>query len=124
MEASEPAASRDLGPPVAYTALPVGVVVLDRDGGQVGTVRRVLGDEATAIFDGLVLDTPGGERFVDAPEVDRLHERGVLLTLDAAGVAGLKPPSPSPVARRVHGPEDLGGGSGLRGLWGRMTGRR
>ena len=46
-----------------------------RDGAQLGTVREVLENEREHIFDGLVIDTPGGERFVDAPEVARIAER-------------------------------------------------
>lgn len=52
-------------------------------------MRDVLENEAEHIFDGLVLDTPAGQRFVDAPEVARITARAVTLTLDAEAVAGL-----------------------------------
>lgn len=74
---------------ISYKVLEPGTPVLDRDGGEVGTVRDILENEAEHIFDGLVLDTPAGQRFVDAPEVDRITARAVTLRLDAQGVAAL-----------------------------------
>ena len=74
---------------ISYKVLERGTPVVDRDGGDVGSVRDVLENEAEHIFDGLVLDTPAGQRFVDAPEVARITARAVTLTLDAEGVAAL-----------------------------------
>ncbi len=79
----------DDGYAISYKVLERGTPVCDRDGGAVGSVRQVLENAAEHIFDGLVIDTPGGERFVDAPEVARIAERRVTLTLDAEGAAGL-----------------------------------
>jgi hypothetical protein len=47
------------------------------------------------MFDGIVFDTtwgPGGHRFVDAPEVDGIYERGVVLALDAEAADSLPRP--------------------------------
>ena len=77
------------GQAISYKVLEAGTPVVDRDGGEVGVVREVLENRAEHIFDGLVLDTPGGRRFVDAPEVARIAERRVTLALDAAGAAAL-----------------------------------
>jgi hypothetical protein len=66
-----------------------GTTVVDCDGGEIGTVRDVLENQAEHIFDGLVLDTPAGQRFVDAPEVARIAERRVTLALDAEAAAAL-----------------------------------
>jgi len=74
---------------ISYKVLEPGTAVVDRDGGEVGTVREVLENEAEHIFDGLLLETPAGQRFVDAPEVARITAREVTLTLNADGVAGL-----------------------------------
>ena len=74
---------------ISYKVLQAGTPVVDRDGGEVGSVRDVLENQAEHIFDGLVLDTPAGQRFVDAPEVARITAGAVTLTLDAEGVAGL-----------------------------------
>jgi hypothetical protein len=79
----------DGGHAISYKVLERGTPVVDRDGGDIGTVREVLENKAEHIFDGLVLDTPGGQRFVDAPEVARIAERRVTLTLDADGAAAL-----------------------------------
>jgi len=60
-------------------------------------VYRVLDNAREHIFDGLVIETAGGERkFVDAPEVARTAERAVTLTITAAEVAELGPPPPDP----------------------------
>ena len=74
---------------ISYLALKSGVPVVGSDGVQVGTVHRALDNEREHIFDGIVLRTDDGMRFVDAPEVDRITLRQVTLTIDAADVAGL-----------------------------------
>ncbi len=74
---------------ISYKVLEAGTPVLDRDGGDVGSVREVLENKAEHIFDGLVLDTPAGQRFVDAPEVARIAELRVTLALDAEAAAAL-----------------------------------
>jgi hypothetical protein len=79
----------DDGYAISYKVLERGTPVVASDGSDVGTVREVLENRAEHIFDGLVLDTPGGQRFVDAPEVARIAERRVTLALDAEGAAAL-----------------------------------
>jgi hypothetical protein len=82
-------AADDEGYAVSYKVLAQGTRVVASDGTDVGTVREVLENKAEHIFDGLVLETPAGQRFVDAPEVARIAERRVTLTLDAEGAAAL-----------------------------------
>ena len=56
-----------------------------------------------------MLDTsvlPGGHRFVDAPEVDRVYDRGVVLLIDAAAAGNLPKPSANPAALEV-GADDM-----------------
>jgi hypothetical protein len=82
----------DLGDPVSYLVLKKGTSVYSRDGEKLGRVVRVSGDRKAHIFDGIVFDTtagPGGNKFVDAPEVGEIYERGVVLTIDAAEVEAL-----------------------------------
>jgi hypothetical protein len=79
----------DDGHAVSYKVLARGTPVRSSDGVEVGRVREVLENEREHIFDGIVIDTEGGQRFVDAPEVARIAERGVTLVLDAARAAGL-----------------------------------
>jgi len=73
----------DLGHAIGYKILRRGTPVRSSDGEQVGTVRRVLDNAREHIFDGIVIDTPAGRRFVDAPEVARIFERAVILTITA-----------------------------------------
>ena len=83
----------DDGLAVHYTALELGIPVISSDGEQVGKVAEVLDNHREHIFDGLIIETPSGERrFVDAPEVARTAERAVTLTITAAEAAALGPP--------------------------------
>jgi hypothetical protein len=73
----------DDGHQIGYQALPRGVPVHTADGVRLGTVHRVLDNAREHIFDGIIVSTPDGRRFVDAPEVARITERRVTLTIDA-----------------------------------------
>jgi hypothetical protein len=73
----------DDGHAIGYKVLRRGTPVRSSDGVQVGTVRRVQDNAREHIFDGIVIDTPDGRRFVDAPEVARIFERAVVLTITA-----------------------------------------
>ena len=89
----------DLGAPISYLVLERGVSVFSSDGEQLGKVVRVQRDIATHIFDGIVFAPRAGltgRRFVDAPEVAEIYERGVVLSIDAEEAATL--PSPRGVA--------------------------
>ncbi|MCU0314479.1 MAG: hypothetical protein MUC84_10535 [Solirubrobacteraceae bacterium] len=79
----------DDGHAVSYKVLSAGTPVRAADGTPVGTVLEVLENTAEHIFDGLVIETPAGRRFVDAPEVARIAERAVTLTLSAEDAAAL-----------------------------------
>jgi len=82
----------DDGHAISYKVLRRGTPVRDADGVQVGTVRRVQDNARENIFDGIVVDTERGPRFVDAPEVARVAERGVTLTITSVQVADLPQP--------------------------------
>jgi PRC-barrel domain protein len=71
------------GHQIGYQALPRGVPVHTADGVRLGTVHRVLDNAREHIFDGIVVTTPGGRVFVDAPEVARITTQRVTLTIDA-----------------------------------------
>ena len=97
------------GLPISWLALEAGTDAISADGERVGTVEHVLGDQATDIFDGLVIDTrlgPGGLRFVDAPQVAELREDAAVLTLAATEVDALPEPTPAPAVMESHGVED------------------
>jgi hypothetical protein len=85
--------SDDDGHAISYQVLRRGTPVRAADGIEIGTVRRVLEAKREHIFDGIVIDTKEGRRFVDAPEVARIAERAVTLTIDAAEAAQLPEPA-------------------------------
>ena len=87
--ASFPVVTDDDGLAISYKVLRRGTPVRSADGIQVGTVRRAQENARENIFDGIVVETKAGRRFVDAPEVARIAERRVTLTLDAEGAAAL-----------------------------------
>jgi hypothetical protein len=116
------------GAPIAYTVLAVGTPVAASDGRIVGSVAHVRADEATDVFDGIVIRTRHGERFVDAPEIAGLYERRVELALTAAEVTRLPPPEPAPATVTID-PDDVAGEErhgvreALRRAWDRLSGR-
>jgi hypothetical protein len=81
--------SYDDGQPIGYKVLPRGTPVVTSDGVEVGTVQKVLDNEREHIFDGIVVRGRERRVFVDAPEVVRITDRRVLLSIDAAEAAGL-----------------------------------
>ena len=116
------------GAPIAYTVLAEGTPVQSSDGQEVGTVKRVLADEGTDVFDGIVLDTPDGERFVDAPEVGELYERLVVLTIGAEQARQLSEPSAGPAVVDVSADDVAGDTTGdkvkdaAKRTWDRLSG--
>jgi hypothetical protein len=73
----------DDGHQIGYKLLPRGTPVHTSDGVEIGKVHRVQDNAREHIFDGIVITTPDGRRFVDAPEVARITEKRVTLTIDA-----------------------------------------
>jgi hypothetical protein len=74
---------------ISYKLLRPGTPVVASDGTALGGVESVLENARENIFDGIVVRTSSGQRFVDAPEVGRITEGLVTLTIDAAGAAEL-----------------------------------
>jgi hypothetical protein len=102
----------DDGHAIGYKILRRGTPVRSSDGIQIGTVRRALDNAREHIFDGIVIDTSGGRRFVDAPEVARIFERAVVLTITAEQAAGL----PEPGSRFAERMRQSGGARRARRL--------
>jgi hypothetical protein len=83
----------DEGLPIAYGVLEKGVPVLSSGGERVGTVHHVVAAPEKDIFHGIVISTPGhGLRFVEAADVESLHEHGVDLRIDTAAAQSLPQP--------------------------------
>src|SRR3954454_7164827 len=88
--------SNDWGDPIAYLVLEAGTEVYASDESVVGTVKHVLFLPEEDVFDGIVIETDGGERFVEATAVDRIYERAVLTSRTPAEMEALP--------RGEHGP--------------------
>jgi hypothetical protein len=83
----------DDGHAVHYSAVERGTPVYSSDEVELGTVDAILDNYREHIFDGIVLEVPGGDlKFVDAPEVARTAERAVTLAITAEQAAELPPP--------------------------------
>jgi hypothetical protein len=87
----------DEGDPIAYAALAVGTPVVTRDGHQFGTVEHVLTIPAEDLFDGIVVATDSGVRFVDRDQILTIKTGRVTCDLSAEQAAALLPPDGPPV---------------------------
>jgi hypothetical protein len=81
--------------PIAYSALQPGTAVHTSEGHPFATVRAVLVDEKVSVFDGIVVETPDGERFVDADLIGTIYTTRVCTTVSADQVAELPVPDGS-----------------------------
>jgi hypothetical protein len=81
--------------PIAYTALQPGTAVQTRDGAQFATVHSVLVDEKVSVFDGIVVLSTAGTRFVDADQIESIRTSHVRTTLSVEQAANLPPPDGS-----------------------------
>jgi hypothetical protein len=88
----------DRGDPISYRVLEKGTPVETSDGQPFGRVKQVLEVRAKDVFDGVVVKTPDGDRFVDADEIDRLYENLMLLSIDAETAALLPKPGDDPAS--------------------------
>jgi hypothetical protein len=75
---------------IGYQVLPRGTPVYAADGVQVGTFHKAQHHGREHLFDGMVIATEDGKRFVDAPEVSRITNKRVLLTITSAEAAELE----------------------------------
>jgi hypothetical protein len=98
----------DCGSPVSYLALGQGTAVYAAGWERIGTVERVLYVEAEGVFDGIVVQTQDGPRFVDADEVDRIYERCVITTLTPEQAEQLPLPAGGPPVFQVDPAEATG----------------
>jgi hypothetical protein len=119
----------DLGSKVSYLVAKRGIPVFSSDEVNLGTVVEVLDAPEADIFDGVIFDTtknrPGGHKFVDAPEVEGIYERGVILMIDAATAAKLAAPGKNPGSIEIS-PDDLAGEPPqgfLSKAWDRLSGK-
>lgn len=93
--------------PISYLALQKGTPVRSAAGQQFGTVEHVLQVPELDLFDGIVVATAHGLRFVDRDRIASITTTAVRCTLSDAEAASLPPPSGPPVYR-VDAFEDVG----------------
>jgi hypothetical protein len=106
--------------PIAYTALAKGTPVLTSTSAQFATVEHVLQLPELDLFDGIVIETSAGIRFVDADEVDRITTAAVHCRLTDAEAAEL----PEPDGDAVYTADATEGqGNSLTDRFGRLFGR-
>jgi hypothetical protein len=81
--------------PIAYTALQLGTPVHTSDGHPFATVQAVLVDDKVSVFDGIVVQTADGRRFVDADRIGLIYTSHVGTTLSSQQAANLPLPDGS-----------------------------
>ena len=106
----------DAPDPIAYTALQPGTPVQTSDGYHFATVQAVLVDEKVSVFDGIVVQTAEGTRFVDADRIGSIYTTYVRTTLSAEQAANLPLPDGSTVV-------DIKPARSMTDRLGRMFGR-
>jgi hypothetical protein len=102
---------------ISYEAAVPGSPVLSSSGQEIGTLEHVLEVPELDVFDGIVIATKAGLRFIDADHVGRITLRHIQSSIDDDQAATLPPPDGPPVYR-VDALQDIG--SSLHDRLGRM----
>jgi hypothetical protein len=88
----------DCGAPASYLTLTADTPVYASDGVRLGSIKHVLGDIESDVFNGLVIAARGAERYVAAQRVRDVYERAVVLAMTADEAQDLPgPPAVPPV---------------------------
>ena len=74
---------------IGYQVLPRGVPVESAEGSVVGRFHKAIHHQREHMLDGIVMQTDAGRFFVDAPEISRITNKRVILTIGAEEVADL-----------------------------------
>jgi hypothetical protein len=97
----------DNEPAISYAAARPGTPVLTSDGTEIGTLEHVLEVPDLDLFDGIVVATGDGLRFVDADQIGVITASHIWTSLDQAQ-AKLLPAPDGPPVYRVNALEDSG----------------
>jgi hypothetical protein len=84
---------------ISYEAAARGTPVLSSAGTQIGTLEHVLEVPEVDVFDGIVIATDGGLRFIDADLVQEITVSYIRCKVDDAQASQLPPPGGPPVYR-------------------------
>jgi hypothetical protein len=87
----------DEGRPISYLGLENDTPVLSSSGSEFGKVVHVLQIPELDEFDGIVVGTKHGHRFVDRDQIDEISSSCVRCTLSDEEAAALPAPHGSPV---------------------------
>jgi hypothetical protein len=82
---------------ISYDAAAAGTPVLSSSGAQIGTLEHVLEVPELDLFDGIVIATKAGLRFIDADHVQQITRSRIQSDLSNAQAAGLAAPDGPPV---------------------------
>ena len=85
------------GTPIAYEAAKRGTPVLSSSGARIGTLEHVLEVSDLDIFEGIVVATHHGLRFIDADRITQITTTHIQCDLTDVQAAQLPPPSGPPV---------------------------
>ena len=106
--------------PVSYMALAIGTPVVSASGSEFGKVEHVLQVPEEDLFNGIVISTHEGLRFVDRDQIDTMTTAEVRCTLSDDEAAALPAPHGTPVFH-VDALQDVG--KSLTARLGRLFGR-
>jgi hypothetical protein len=109
-----PDETMDCGSPIAYLVLQQGTAVYTSEQERIGTVETVRFVEEEDVFEGIVIRTVAGLRFVDSDLVDRIYERCVLTTLTPEEAEALPAPEAGPAVYHADPADGLGTSLGDR----------
>ena len=84
---------------ISYQAATRGTPVLSSSGTQIGTLEHVLEVPEVDVFDGIVIATKDGIRFIDADNVRQITRSHIQSSLDDTQASQLQPPDGAPVYR-------------------------
>ena len=85
--------------PISYQAAVPGTPVLSSSGTEIGTLEHVLEVPEVDVFDGIVIATGAGLRFIDADNVQQITRSSIQTSLDDTQASQLEPPAGAPVYR-------------------------
>lgn len=86
-----------VGEPISYLALENGTPVLSSSGSEFGKVVHVLQVPELDEFDGVVIGTKDGHRFVDRDQIAEITTSGVRCSLSDDQAEASPPPTGPPV---------------------------
>ena len=92
---------------ISYQAAVPGSPVLTRSGQEIGTLEHVLEVPETGRFDGIVIATDWGLRFIDADRIELITICNIRCSLDDAE-AGRLPPPVGAAVYRVSSLDEIG----------------